>query len=50
MWKEEDLALLETSPLVAATRSLKKKLQAEFDMLKTQYMVSLSHPPTHPPI
>lgn len=39
IWPEEDLALLETSPLVAATRSLKKKLKAEFEMLKEKYMV-----------
>jgi len=39
IWPEEDLALLETSPLVAATRSLKRKLKAEFEMLKERYMV-----------
>jgi histone-lysine N-methyltransferase SETD3 len=38
IWPEEDLALLETSPLVAATRSLKRKLQSEFEMLKEKYM------------
>lgn len=39
IWAEEDLALLETSPLVAATKSLKRKLRAEFDMLKENYML-----------
>ncbi|TFJ81448.1 hypothetical protein NSK_007409 [Nannochloropsis salina CCMP1776] len=38
VWPEEDLALLETSPLVAATRSLKRKLAAEFALLEEQYM------------